>query len=1076
MLDASTPPAVGEVDFGVLVERLPHIVWIVGVDGVTEYLNTRGSDYAGPAAMVGAVPDWSALIHPDELASAERRWHDAGRRPRPFNVEFRLRRVDGAYRWHLVRMSPIRDALGSVVKWVGTATDINDVKMSETHLRSAERNAAESLALLETIQSNAPVGFGFVDREFRRVRINQALAEFNGSTVEELMGTSVPEVSPLLWSQVEPAYRRVLDYGESVLDVEVTGPPASNSSEPRQWLISYYPVELGDEIIGIGVVAVEITQLRQAERTQQLMSAIVEGSGDAIFASTLDGLITTWNGGAERLFGYTAAEVVGMSVAVLAPDDLVSDDVSKMRARLTAGGPAERHDTQRRRKDGSLVDVHIIASPVTDQAGAVVGLSVIVEDITERIRSQRGIETSRRRLAEAQRIAEVGSFEFDPEPAELTWSAELYRIVGLDTAVPASADLFFSMVHPDDRDAVVDAWSDAATHGIGFGMTFRMTRADGKQVWVEGRTVAEIDPDGELVKLSGTLRDATERVGAARAKTAADTRIEAGFEQGGIGSGILGLDGIPTRVNAAACKLMGRPEQELVGCSWVGFSHPDDVPLATAMTARLAAGHDTYSDERRYIRPDGSVIWAAVHITMVRDDTGEPAYFLAQLQDIGERKEMEAELIHQALFDRLTGLANRALLTDRLTNSLTATRRRAGRLSVIFLDLDNFKAVNDTLGHTAGDELLTQVGARIADAIRPSDTVARFGGDEFVIICEDASSYESEQVAEGVRTAINMPFLVGTNELHITASMGIARADENATLESLLGDGDAAMYVAKRLGRDRVEVFDNTLRATAEGRMATASALRHALERNEFVLHFQPVIDLHSGSMVSAEALLRWEHPERGIISPLEFIPLAEETGLIIPIGAWVLEQACLQLVEWRRHDPMMSIAVNLSVRQMLAPDVAGVIADILTRTGVPPSAVCLELTESVFMEDAEYFGATLAAIKALGVTLAIDDFGTGYSSLSYLKRFPVDSVKIDRAFVNGLGTDSHDSALVSAILAMANALGLTVIAEGIENQQQLVILKGLNCPRAQGFFLARPAPAREIDRLICESHHWQVE
>jgi EAL domain-containing protein (putative c-di-GMP-specific phosphodiesterase class I) len=271
-------------------------------------------------------------------------------------------------------------------------------------------------------------------------------------------------------------------------------------------------------------------------------------------------------------------------------------------------------------------------------------------------------------------------------------------------------------------------------------------------------------------------------------------------------------------------------------------------------------------------------------------------------------------------------------------------------------------------------------------------------------------------------------------------------------------------------------VFDNTLRATAEGRMATASALRHALERNEFVVHYQPVVDLHSGTMVSAEALLRWEHPERGLISPVEFIPLAEETGLIIPIGAWVLEQACMQLVEWQRRDPMMSVAVNLSVRQMLAPDITDMIAAILTRTGVPPANVCLELTESVFMEDAEYFGATLAKIKALGVTLSIDDFGTGYSSLSYLKRFPVDAVKIDRGFVSGLGTDSHDSALVAAIVAMAHALELSVIAEGIETAQQLAILKKLNCPRAQGFYLARPAPAAAIDRLICEAHHWRVD
>ncbi len=947
-----TAPA-DDVDFRLLVEHLPHIVWIVGTDGVTEYLNRRGTEYAGGMSQVGLAPDWASVFHPDDLAATRRSWMRAHDDREPLSVECRLRRCDGEYRWHTVRADPLRDQFGTVQKWVGTATDIDDAKVLETGLRSAERKAAETLALLETLQANAPVGFGFVDRDYRRVRVNAALAALNGATVDEQLGRLLPDLVPLVWPQMEPLYRRVLDHGESVVDVEVVGAPTANPLERRHWLVSYYPVDLGDEILGVGVVA---------------------------------------------------------------------------------------------------------------------------SDITERITAHRQMHDSQRRLAEAQRIAGVGSFEFDRTRDELTWSAEFYRILGLDPAVTASPGLFASMIHPDDQAVVEQGWIDAVRYGISNDLTLRMTRADQTAIWVEGRIAVEVAEDGRASKLAGTLRDITDRVRVADAQKAAEIRIQAGFDQGGIGAGILGLDGIPTRVNAAVCALMGRAEELLVGRSWADYNHPDDVLLATAMTARLAAGHDTYADERRYIRPDGTIVWAALHVTLVRDDAGAPAYFLAQLQDICERKQMEADLTHQALHDSLTGLPNRVLLTDRLTHALTATRRRGAQLAVIFLDLDNIKTVNDTIGHRAGDELLTHAGARIADAIRQSDTLARFGGDEFVIICEDASSYESGQIAERVRKAISQPYRIGQHDLHITASMGIALADDTATPESLLGDADAAMYVAKRLGRNRVEVFDNELRANAEGRMATASALRHALERNEFVVHYQPVIDLQTGLMVSAEALLRWEHPERGLISPAEFIPLAEETGLIIPIGAWVLEQACTQLVEWQRRAPAMSIAVNLSVRQMLAPDITDVITDILRRTGAPPTDVCLELTESVFMEDADYFGATLATIKALGVTLSIDDFGTGFSSLSYLKQFPVDSVKIDRAFVNGLGTDPDDSALVAAILAMADALKLTVTAEGIENPQQLAILKNLNCPRAQGYHLTRPACAAAITELIAESHTWPVD
>jgi diguanylate cyclase (GGDEF)-like protein len=435
----------------------------------------------------------------------------------------------------------------------------------------------------------------------------------------------------------------------------------------------------------------------------------------------------------------------------------------------------------------------------------------------------------------------------------------------------------------------------------------------------------------------------------------------------------------------------------------------------------------------------------------------------------------KAELMaHRALHDGLTGLPNRALFRDRLEMALKRIRRRAGKVAVLFLDLDGFKLVNDGLGHDAGDQLLVQVAKRLTKVLRPSDTVARFAGDEFTILSEGIlNDGDVGEIAERISAALTEPYVLGRDEISISASIGIAVADgPEDNPDELMRDADAAMYRAKEGGRSRHETFDGSVNARAAKRLELENALHRAWERREFVLQYQPTVKLETGRIVGVEALIRWCHPDRGMLAPAEFIPSAEQNGLIVPVGGWALEEACRQAADWKDAGPeaaALTIAVNLSAHQLAQPDLVDRLAEILAKTGADPSRLCLEITESVVMEDAESIITSLNDLKALGVSLAIDDFGTGYSSLSYLKRFPMDILKIDRSFVDGLGRDPQSSSIAEAIVSLSHVLGLTATAEGVETAAQLEDLRSLGCDFAQGFYFAPPLDPDDVLKMLHE-------
>jgi diguanylate cyclase (GGDEF)-like protein/PAS domain S-box-containing protein len=522
--------------------------------------------------------------------------------------------------------------------------------------------------------------------------------------------------------------------------------------------------------------------------------------------------------------------------------------------------------------------------------------------------------------------------------------------------------------------------------------------------------------------------------------------------------------------NRRATELYGYQPEEALGHDINELTIAAPSELRTSILATVAED-GRWSGEFVASRKDGTAI--PILATLEKLDAPEIGFhgLVGASIDNSERRALQVTLAHQALHDPLTGLPNRALFLDRLDRALTRLRRHPGTIAVLFVDLDRFKIVNDTYGHHAGDEILQAVGSLFEGVLRSEDTVARMGGDEFAVCCEQLTGpAEAVALAERLTASVSHPFLVAGRAFYVTPSVGIVLGTgvPGETASTLLRDADAAMYHAKDRGRGRIELFDHGMRSEALRKAQVASELRHALDRGELVLHYQPIVRLSDGALTGFEALLRWDHPELGMLLPSSFMDVAEDTFLIVPIGVWVLDEAGRQLAAWRDELPEhpITISVNLSARQIADPHLVATVGETLARHQLEPSRLSLEITESTLMEDAEVSVATLRELKALGVQLAIDDFGTGHSSLAYLKRFPVDFLKIDRSFVAGLDRESEDAVIVKAVVDLGRALGLVVVAEGVETDGQLAELERIGCELAQGYRWSMPCPPGDAVQL----------
>lgn len=629
-----------------------------------------------------------------------------------------------------------------------------------------------------------------------------------------------------------------------------------------------------------------------------------------------------------------------------------------------------------------------------------------------------------------------------------------------------------SITHPEDRVRTREEVRKGLTLHNRFDTEYRIVHANGEIRWVWERGAGVLDERGDIIAIEGFVQDITQRKEAHQALREAERRYYNLFENAIEGIFRTTLDGRYVDANPALARIYGfdSPAElmqslcDIRNQLYVQAHRRDD------FIELIKARGIVSSFESQVYRKSGEVIWISENARAVYDEAGRVVCYEGTVEDVTERKLYQTRIEQQANYDILTGLANRSLLNDRLSQAIRAATSYGTRLAVVFVDLDRFKYINDSLGHHVGDELLRAMAERLKASVRDSDTVARLGGDEFILLIGGHGDPEAiAAVLERMLADISEPWTIPQGDFNVTCSIGVALyPDDGTTAETLLKHADSAMYRAKEKGRNNFQFFTSEINALITERLELENKLRRALERNQFSLKYQPRVDMSTRKIVGVEALLRWNLPDQEAVPPSRFIPIAEEIGLIVPIGKWVLRIACEQAKAWQQLGfPEVIMSVNVSARQFRQDSLVATIAEVLRETALEPRCLEIEITESTVMHDAEQFISMLGELNDLGVQIALDDFGTGYSSLSYLKRFPVDRLKVDRSFVQDIATDTDDATIVRTIVALGHNLGLKVVAEGVETEQQIEFLRDNLCDELQGFYFGAPMDATELVSLL---------
>ncbi|MDD2759993.1 MAG: EAL domain-containing protein [Methylomonas sp.] len=802
------------------------------------------------------------------------------------------------------------------------------------------------------------------------------------------------------------------------------------------------------------------------EASEAYMRAIFDATPDAMLISDAKGNITMINHQAELLLGYSSAELTGQSIEKLVPERYRANHVL-LREKFIATPETRSMGSGRvvlaLRKDNTEFDVEISLSPIRTEKGQF--FASALRDITLRKKMEDALRASEERFRLMANASPAMIWITDMQGNTTFVNQTWLNYTGMTLEQATSDKGWLEMVHPEDRESVFsEYYRNSSEHKIIL-TEYRIRRAQGGWRWVLDQGVPFYDENGEFSGYVGSAIDITDRK-----QAEADFRIAATAFESQEAMVITDANTVILRVNKTFVDSTGYSAEEAVGqkISILKSGRHDERFYEEMWEALDRTG--TWQGEVWDKRKNGQVYPKWLTITAVKDDAGKVTHYVGTHIDISDRKAAEDEIKNLAFYDPLTKLPNRRLLRDRLRQAMVNHARKRMYGALLFLDLDNFKTLNDTLGHDKGDDLLQQVADRLSTSVRECDTVARLGGDEFVVMLKelgqqaDEAAIQAEIISEKILASLNRSYRLDGYEHHSTPSIGATLfSDHDTTLDELLKQADIAMYQAKAAGRNTIRFFDPTMQASIVARANLEHALYEAVQEDQFQLVYQPQVAT-GGRIMGAEALLRWEHPELGTVSPEHFIKLAEETGLILTLGHWVLKTACKQLVAWSKvpDSADFSLAVNVSVRQFRQPDFANEVLAILAETGANPRRLKLELTESLLASDVGDINAKMSLLKAEGVTFALDDFGTGYSSLYYLKQLPLDQLKIDQSFVRDILIDANDAAIAKMIIALAGSMGLEVIAEGVETHEQYDFLIRHGCTAFQGYLFGQPTKQPE--------------